>query len=70
MALAFRKLHPTFAAEVTGVELRAAHDRESLDAIRAGMDEYAVLVFHDQPLTDAEHLAFAARLAGRLHSGT
>jgi alpha-ketoglutarate-dependent 2,4-dichlorophenoxyacetate dioxygenase len=70
VALAFRKLHPTFAAEVTGVELRAAHDRESLDAIRAGMDEYAVLVFHDQPLTDAEHLAFAERLDGRLHSGT
>jgi alpha-ketoglutarate-dependent 2,4-dichlorophenoxyacetate dioxygenase len=70
VALAFRKLHPTFAAEVTSVELRAAHDRESLDAIRAGMDEYAVLVFHDQPLTDAEHLAFAERLDGRLHSGT
>ena len=70
MALAFRKLHPTFAAEVTGVELRGAHDRETLGAIRGGMDEYAVLVFHDQPLTDAEHLAFAERLDGRLHSGT
>jgi alpha-ketoglutarate-dependent 2,4-dichlorophenoxyacetate dioxygenase len=55
---------------VTGVELRRAHDRETLDALRAGMDEYAVLVFHDQPLTDAEHLAFAERLDGRLHSGT
>ena len=70
MALGFRKLHPTFAAEVSGVELRAAHDRETLDAIRAGMDDHAVLVFHDQPLTDAEHLAFAERLDGRLHSGT
>jgi alpha-ketoglutarate-dependent 2,4-dichlorophenoxyacetate dioxygenase len=70
MTLAFRKLHPTFAAEVTGVELRDTHDRDTLEAIRAGMDEFAVLVFHDQPLTDAEHLAFAERLDGRLHSGT
>ena len=28
------------------------------------MDEFAVLVFHDQPLTDTEHLAFAERLDG------
>ncbi len=70
MALTFRKLHPHFAAEVRGVELRAAHDEATLDAIRRGMDEYAVLVFHDQPLTDAEHLAFAQRLDGALHSGT
>jgi len=34
------------------------------------MDEYAILVFHDQPFTDEEHLAFAQRLDGRLHSGT
>jgi alpha-ketoglutarate-dependent 2,4-dichlorophenoxyacetate dioxygenase len=32
------------------------------------MDEYAILVFHDQPFTDAEHLAFAERLDGRLHT--
>ena len=70
MALGFRKLHPSFVAEVSAVELRHAHDRETLAAIRAGMDEYAVLVFHDQPLSDEEHLAFAQRLDGRLHSGT
>src|SRR5262249_46034099 len=33
-----------------------------------GMDEYAVLVFHDQPFTDDEHLAFAQRLDGALHT--
>src|SRR5688572_11436613 len=70
MALAFRKLHPHFVGEVGPVELRRVHDPETLAEIRAGMDEYAVLVFHDQPFTDAEHLAFAERLDGRLHSGT
>jgi alpha-ketoglutarate-dependent 2,4-dichlorophenoxyacetate dioxygenase len=37
------------------------HDRDTLEQIRAGMDEYAVLVFHEQFLTDDEHIAFAQR---------
>ena len=70
MTITFRKLHPHFAAEVDGVELGRAHDPETLARIRAGMDEHAVLVFHDQPLTDEEHLAFAQRLDGELHTRT
>jgi alpha-ketoglutarate-dependent 2,4-dichlorophenoxyacetate dioxygenase len=70
MAPTFRKLHPHFVAEVSAIELRRVHDPETLAEIRAGMDEYGILVFHDQPLTDEEHLAFAQRLDGRLHSGT
>jgi alpha-ketoglutarate-dependent 2,4-dichlorophenoxyacetate dioxygenase len=66
--LSFRRLHPLFAAEASGVELRSVQDRATLDAIRAGMDEYAVLVFHDQTFTDDEHLAFAQRLDGALHT--
>src|SRR5262245_11951791 len=34
------------------------------------MDEFAVLVFRDQPFTDEEQLAFAQRLDGRLHAKT
>jgi alpha-ketoglutarate-dependent 2,4-dichlorophenoxyacetate dioxygenase len=34
------------------------------------MDEYAVLVFRDQRLTDDEHLAFARQLDGQLHTRT
>jgi alpha-ketoglutarate-dependent 2,4-dichlorophenoxyacetate dioxygenase len=68
MALSFRKLSPHFAAEVSPVDLRRAHDRETLDQILAGMDEYAVLVFRDQPFTDPEHLEFAQRLDGQLHT--
>ena len=70
MALTFRKLHPIFAAEAGPIELRAVHDDETLAKIRAGMDEFAVLVFRDQTFTDAEHLAFAQRLDGQLHEGT
>ena len=70
MALTFRKLHPCFAAEVSLVDLRGVHDTDTLAEIRAGMDEYAVLVFRDQPFTDEEQLAFARRLDGELHSKT
>jgi alpha-ketoglutarate-dependent 2,4-dichlorophenoxyacetate dioxygenase len=70
MALTFRKLHPLFAAEASSVDLRAAHDPEALAQIRAGMDQYAVLVFRDQPFTDDEQLAFAQRLDGVLHAKT
>jgi alpha-ketoglutarate-dependent 2,4-dichlorophenoxyacetate dioxygenase len=68
MALTFRKLHPHFAGEVSPADLRRVHDPETLAAIRGGMDEYAVLVFRDQPFTDAEQLDFAQRLDGVLHT--
>jgi len=68
MALAFRRLHPHFVAEVSPVDLKGVHDAETLERIRAGMDEFAVLVFRDQIWSDAEHLDFAQRLDGALHT--
>jgi alpha-ketoglutarate-dependent 2,4-dichlorophenoxyacetate dioxygenase len=70
MALTFRNLHPVFVGEASPIELRAVHDEETLAEIRAGMDQYAVLVFRDQPFEDTEQLAFAQRLDGKLHEGT
>jgi alpha-ketoglutarate-dependent 2,4-dichlorophenoxyacetate dioxygenase len=55
---------------VSPIVLRDVHDRDTLEQIRAGMDEYAVLVFHEQFLTDDEHIAFAQRLDGPLHTKT
>jgi len=68
MGLSFGKLHRHFAAEVDAIDLRRVDDPDTLAEIRAGMDEFAVLVFHDQLFTDAEHLAFAQRLDGTLHT--
>jgi alpha-ketoglutarate-dependent 2,4-dichlorophenoxyacetate dioxygenase len=70
VALTVRKLHPLFVAEVGAIDLRRVHDRQTLDEIRAGMDEFAVLVFRDQRFTDEEQLAFAQRFDGTLHSNT
>src|SRR5262245_11954759 len=52
MNLTFRKLHPYFVAEASAVDLSTVHDAGTLAAMRAGMDEHAVLVFHDQSLTE------------------
>jgi alpha-ketoglutarate-dependent 2,4-dichlorophenoxyacetate dioxygenase len=67
---AFQPLHPLFAAETKGIDLRSVEDPASLEAIRAGMDRHAVLVFRDQRFADAEQLAFARRFDGELHAKT
>ena len=68
MALAFTPLHPLFAAQAGPVDLRTVHDHETLEAIRAGMDRYGVLVFRNQPFTDDQQIAFAERFDGTLHA--
>ncbi len=67
MTVTIRKLHPYVGGEVSPVDLRRVHDRATLEQLRAGMDEHGVLVFRDQPFTDAEQLAFAERFDGTLH---
>jgi alpha-ketoglutarate-dependent 2,4-dichlorophenoxyacetate dioxygenase len=68
MALTFRRLHPLFVGEASPIDLRTVRDEAMLGRIRAGMDEFAVLVFRDQIWSDAEHLDFAQRLDGVLHT--
>lgn len=70
MSLRFTPLHPSFVAEVSGVDLRQVFDAPTLAALREGMDRYGVLVFRRQPLSDAEQLDFARRWDGTLHTKT
>ena len=70
MTLQFRKLHPLFVAETSQVDPRDVRDDETLELIRAGMDEHAVLVFRDQSFLGQEQLDFATRLDGELHRKT
>jgi alpha-ketoglutarate-dependent 2,4-dichlorophenoxyacetate dioxygenase len=58
MRLSPRPLHPVFAAEVTGLDLTRPLPPDAAAAIEAGMDEYAVLVFPGQPLTDQQQIDF------------
>ena len=59
MAVAIRQVHPVFAGEVTGVDLRRPLSRGEVAAIEAGMDRYAILIFHDQNISDEEQVAFS-----------
>ncbi len=59
MTLSIRQIHPTFAGEVTGVNCAKPLSPDDVAAIEAGMDQYGVLVFHDQPLTDEAQMAFS-----------
>ncbi|MDP3160805.1 MAG: TauD/TfdA family dioxygenase, partial [Reyranella sp.] len=70
MTVTITPLTPVLAGEVGAIDLRRVHDRESLEAIRAGMDKYAVLVFRDQDFTNEEQLDFAQRFVGTLHART
>jgi len=61
MALECRPISPDFAAELGGFDLAAPIDDATVDAIRSAIDRYAVVVFRDQRLTDAQLRDFAAR---------
>jgi alpha-ketoglutarate-dependent 2,4-dichlorophenoxyacetate dioxygenase len=60
MSLTLQPLHPLFVAEVGGIDLRQAPGPDLVAEIDAAMDRHAVLVFRDQPLSEAEQLAFAS----------
>src|SRR5262245_15010396 len=67
MALSFKKVHPHFAAEASAVDLRKVDDEATLAQIRAAMDDYAVVIFRDQPFTGNDQLKFAERLDGKIN---
>ncbi len=61
MSIECRPLHPLFAAEINGIDLSQPVDAETVRTIWDAIDRYAVLVFHDQRLSDAQLRDFAAR---------
>ena len=70
MSLSLKKLHAHFVAEAGPIDLRQVADEDALTEIRTALDEYAVLVFHEQPFSAQEQMAFAQRLDGELHTKT
>jgi alpha-ketoglutarate-dependent 2,4-dichlorophenoxyacetate dioxygenase len=70
MNISFKKLHPTFAAEVSPIDLREINDEGTLSHLRKAMSEYGVLVFKGQQLSLQDQLDFAQRLDGVLHTKT
>jgi len=59
MAIAFKTLHPLFAAEASGIDLARPLAPAQVKEIVAAMDRYAVLVFRGQKLGEDEQIAYA-----------
>ena len=53
--------HPLYAAEVSGADLTRPLDDATFARIAQAFDEYSVLVFHGQALTDEQQMAFSER---------
>jgi alpha-ketoglutarate-dependent 2,4-dichlorophenoxyacetate dioxygenase len=60
---------PDFVGVVAGVDLRQPVDAATAALIGQGMDRFGVLVFHGQPLADAQQIAFS-RHFGELELAT
>ena len=58
MTVTIVPLHSVFAGEVSGVDLTRPIGGDDAGAIEAGMDQYGVLVFRDQDISDAQQVAF------------
>ena len=68
MPVKTRQIGPCFAAEVDGIDLSQPLSPDEVAAVHAGMDTYAVLVFHDQKIDDAQQLAFTRGLGEIEHA--
>lgn len=55
-------LHPCLGARVDGVDLTQPLDDATLARIQAALDEYSLLYFPDQDMSDEAQLAFTRRL--------
>ena len=68
MPITMRQVGPCFAAEVEGIDITKPLSPEQVEAIHAGMDRYAVLVFHGQHINDEQQLAFTRSLGEIEHA--
>ena len=59
MTVQISPINDMFAGEVAGVDISKPLTKTEAQSIEAGMDKYAVLVFHDQKLTDDQQQAFS-----------
>jgi len=60
-SLTITPVHPLLGAEIGGVDLTRPLDDSTFARIAEAFDEYSVLVFRGQPLTDEQQMAFSER---------
>jgi alpha-ketoglutarate-dependent 2,4-dichlorophenoxyacetate dioxygenase len=67
MSITVKPVTPDFVAEISGLDLAQPLNSAARDAIEAAINRYAIVVFHDQKLTDEQQIDFA-RHFGPIHS--
>ena len=58
MAITVKPRHPALGAEIRGVDMRKPVDAETVRQIHDAWMKHLVVVFPDQRIGDAEHVAF------------
>lgn len=59
MNLEIRKLEKYIGAEVQGIDIASPIDAETFAQLRRALCEYGVLVFHNQKITNEQHVRFS-----------
>ncbi|MFI5000514.1 MAG: TauD/TfdA dioxygenase family protein, partial [Reyranellales bacterium] len=57
-AITVKPRHPALGAEIRGVDMRRPLDAATVQAVVNAWTKHLVLVFPDQRISDAEHVAF------------
>ena len=58
MSIAILEIHPGFVGEVSGVDATQPLTKDAVLEIQTAIDQYAVLIFRDQQLTDDQQVRF------------
>lgn len=61
MGILVKPFRPDFVAEVRGLDLSQPLDEETFGEVQDAFHRYAVLVFPDQAISDAQQIAFSLR---------
>jgi alpha-ketoglutarate-dependent 2,4-dichlorophenoxyacetate dioxygenase len=59
VALTVRPLHPVFAAEVLGADLRLEPSPDLVETVEQAMAQYAVVAVRSQEISDEDHIRFS-----------
>tara|TARA_Y100000588_G_scaffold84758_1_gene89736 strand:- start:1555 stop:2451 length:897 start_codon:yes stop_codon:yes gene_type:complete len=71
MNVPIKQMHEYFVGEISGLDLARPLSPEVVEQIHQGMDEYGVLIFSDQSLTDQQQIAFTRNFGElELHVGS
>ncbi len=68
MTVTITPLTPGFVGEVSGLDITSPLTQQQVAALEAGMDQYAVLVYHDQRFADDEEQKHFSRNFGALET--